>query len=454
MKFSVTDLGYLQKAQIDLSKDLLVLCGTNNTGKTYFAYSIYGLYKFSKTFANSYSIPELKEELSGIFVNGNAEINLEKLFELNKSKLVDHLTEEFKAYLPTVFAAEKEQFSATKIKIQFDDYSLIFNKIAELELDNSLKFGDNITVRFLKQRNSAILGIVYLEEQNITNEFPKPLILQIVSSKIVELFYALMFNNMFIAPAERIAINIFSRELSERRNKIVDALLEYKDNKKTLEQASRYSLPIRESLDVAEKLELLQKSKSEFSYFSDILEKELLQGKIKVTKQGEVKFSPFKTTNLNLGIHLTASMVKSLSNLVFYFRHIAKPNDFIIIDEPELNLHPDNQRKIARIIAMVVNAGFKVLISTHSDYIIRELNNLMMLNKKGNEKLVSKLMKKYSYSANMLLDHNKVGSYLFSNNTVEELAVSNSGFEVSTIDHEINILNNSAREIYFALMDE
>jgi len=103
---------------------------------------------------------------------------------------------------------------------------------------------------------------------------------------------------------------------------------------------------------------------------------------------------------------------------------------------------------------MVVNAGFKVLISTHSDYIIRELNNLMMLNKKGNEKLVSKLMKKYSYSANMLLDHNKVGSYLFSNNTVEELAVSNSGFEVSTIDHEINILNNSAREIYFALMDE
>jgi predicted ATPase len=58
---------------------------------------------------------------------------------------------------------------------------------------------------------------------------------------------------------------------------------------------------------------------------------------------------------------------------------LAQEGDFIIIDEPELNLHPDNQRKIARWLVRVVNAGFKVMITTHSDYIIREFNNLIML---------------------------------------------------------------------------
>ena len=52
---------------------------------------------------------------------------------------------------------------------------------------------------------------------------------------------------------------------------------------------------------------------------------------------------------------------------------------FLIIDEPELNLHPQNQRKVARLLARIVRAGIKVMISTHSDHIVRELNNLIML---------------------------------------------------------------------------
>ena len=54
----------------------------------------------------------------------------------------------------------------------------------------------------------------------------------------------------------------------------------------------------------------------------------------------------------------------------------------IFIDEPELNLHPVNQRKIARILAKVANSGIKIIISTHSDYIVKEFNNLIMLSGK------------------------------------------------------------------------
>ena len=51
-----------------------------------------------------------------------------------------------------------------------------------------------------------------------------------------------------------------------------------------------------------------------------------------------------------------------------------------MVDEPELSLHPENQRRIARLFARLVNIGVKVFITTHSDYIVKELNTLIMLN--------------------------------------------------------------------------
>ena len=51
-----------------------------------------------------------------------------------------------------------------------------------------------------------------------------------------------------------------------------------------------------------------------------------------------------------------------------------------MVDEPELSLHPKNQRRIARLFARLANLGVKVFITTHSDYIVKELNTLIMLN--------------------------------------------------------------------------
>jgi AAA15 family ATPase/GTPase len=44
MIFKVKNLGYIEEAEVDLSKDLIVFTGHNNTGKTYLAYAIYFLY--------------------------------------------------------------------------------------------------------------------------------------------------------------------------------------------------------------------------------------------------------------------------------------------------------------------------------------------------------------------------------------------------------------------------
>jgi predicted ATPase len=78
-------------------------------------------------------------------------------------------------------------------------------------------------------------------------------------------------------------------------------------------------------------------------------------------------------------------MVKELSSLVLYLRYLAEPSDLIIIDEPEMNLHPLAQVKIIEFLAALVNAGLNILITTHSTYIVDHLGNLMEAYKHENK---------------------------------------------------------------------
>jgi predicted ATPase len=113
------------------------------------------------------------------------------------------------------------------------------------------------------------------------------------------------------------------------------------------------------------------------------------------------------TTKLTM--NESSSAVRSLLDIGFYIRHSVKAGDLLMIDEPELNLHPGNQRRIARLFARLVNAGVKVFITTHSDYIIKELNILILLHAK--KKRFAKLKDKYKYIESELLDHKSVKVY-------------------------------------------
>ena len=52
---------------------------------------------------------------------------------------------------------------------------------------------------------------------------------------------------------------------------------------------------------------------------------------------------------------------------------IAKKGSFMIVENPEAHLHPSAQSKIGRFLAMVANAGVKVIVETHSDHVINGL---------------------------------------------------------------------------------
>ena len=67
-------------------------------------------------------------------------------------------------------------------------------------------------------------------------------------------------------------------------------------------------------------------------------------------------------TNIGFGISYVLPII--VSGL------IAKKGSFLIVENPEAHLHPSAQSKIGRFLAMVANAGVKVIVETHSDHLI------------------------------------------------------------------------------------
>lgn len=55
----------------------------------------------------------------------------------------------------------------------------------------------------------------------------------------------------------------------------------------------------------------------------------------------------------------------------------------LYVEEPEIHLHPGAQREMVKILAMLVNRGFRVVITTHSMTVLYTLNNLLQASKLG-----------------------------------------------------------------------
>lgn len=184
----------------------------------------------------------------------------------------------------------------------------------------------------------------------------------------------------------------------------------------------------------------------------------------KASKEG-LYYYPNMSRTTKLSIGESASSVRSLLVIYFYLRHVAKPGQIFMIDEPELNLHPECQRRFARLLAKLVNYGIQVFITTHSDYMIKEFNTLLMFNSRQNNEKVLEQMKKHGYQKDELLSPAQVKLYISKKEcillpgnqrktnaqTLVPVVVSpNYGMEVTSFDDTINVMNSIQESIMFS----
>lgn len=109
----------------------------------------------------------------------------------------------------------------------------------------------------------------------------------------------------------------------------------------------------------------------------------------------------------------SASMIRSLASFALYLKYAARPGDLIVIDEPEMNAHPQAQLAMMELFATMVNAGFHLILTTHSPFMVDHLNNLMAASRARPRKRSALARKFMLKTPDAFLDPEQVAVYEF-----------------------------------------
>ncbi len=435
MKLTIDNLGKIQHSELVLNK-LTILVGDNNSGKTYITYSIYGLLKNWTDFINYASFRNIENRLKS---EGQITLKKEEIVEIVSKSIVSE-SHDFQKRIRKLFNDKEKIFSEAKVKLEFEKPTT-FN-----DSEKKINIGSNIAFEGKLKNNTLSISYTKQADSEIDN--------RLFNRVLGDIFASLIFDDIFPDPiiitAERLGISLFYKELDEKRNSLVDGLQKLDDQEGAMHpfdiimsMSAYYATPIRDHIAYTRNLDNIKKSNSlvDSNYSIDII-KEMLGAEFNKENKQDIRFytKNKKNNKFDIPLYLASSSARCIVDIYFYLKHIAKEGDLLIIDEPESHLTLKNQRSMAKLIASLINMKVHVFITTHSDFLVKELNNLILLSNDFGGKKEWLLNNKKSYSTSDKIDYKDVSVYQAADGHLSKLIVSNKGIEVPFFDDEINNL--------------
>ncbi len=458
-RFRFENIGPVDSAEIELG-DLTVLAGRNNTGKTYLVYALYGFLKrFRSLIRNAMNSPILDAHISEMTSLSIPEITTRlvdggrlewkddhDMIEKLQSKLLQEMCLEYsKSGIPRVFNTSSENFKNTSMGVKFSndlrDEGAIGIPIGRTILWCEFE-GAKVEVHLKRFEPEEELN---LEHEVIYREMKDAYLVTILRD-----LYSLRQSAQVLSSA-RLSISLFLRELDYARSQMIRSLQQMEDDQSGLSaqvhelvrQTSRYALPIQDNIDFIRDLPNVELGSAPKDAFLDIVN--MVGGRLEIIDD-DVRFISRKgdSRSFDIPLHLASSSVGEMTTLYFFLNQLAEYEDYLlIIDEPESHLDTANQIQFARLLASLVRSGVRVLITTHSDYLIKEINNLIMLDGHFEDK--EEVMKRLGYLNS--LDPKLVRAYVAENNTLTSCKIDQFGIDMPVFDKTIDEINKVSNEL-------
>ena len=466
MRIRFENIGPVRTADLTLG-DLTIIAGRNNTGKTYLTYALYGFLRtwtgwpYAETFflqgpyremqrQGGSSLPSIRDLTRSIRNDGGAVHHVSKDdLSMCRNRLLQELSDHFSTgFLSNVFSSSGDDFPDARIAVELvapvPEHTFIGVEISKNKrLSLSYGAGD-ITWQWKGDRSPS----------------------RDLAEMIARGFFMLLcsgFREPFVLSAERFGISLFHRELDLAKSKIIDYLQKMgTDDESTRESpflvidktTSRYALPVKDNIDFTRNIPTLRRRLGTLAQqqrtFNDI--KDMMGGYYKTTGD-DISFKSKSRGDkaYEIPLHLASSSARGLSDLYFFLKHVAVPNHLLIIDEPESHLDTRNQIQLARMLSRLMGLGIKILVTTHSDYLLKEINNLIMLSHlpEGSEGM----LRKFKYDAVDALPASQVRAYIAQNGTLVEAPINRFGMKMPLFDKTIDDINTVANALGFALSD-
>lgn len=394
-RLEVTDFGPIAKASVDL-RPLTVFIGPSNTGKSYLAILIYVLHKtlhhcfttprraiasssqfdrevqeWARRVRSSKEMPEfpelLNEQLRDRFDHprGMEERLLNEIcrcFGLSEPvETVRHQASAKQAHIEMSFPYGGEE-QAVRYRIWLRKAPYVEGEVSsyravshQLALDAVARQG--LAIKGEQFRNSSTEEIFFDILDSLTSALLPP-----------------VSRNVYYLPASRSGVMDIDKAL-------VRALIQ---NAATVSSRPSANTPMLPGglADFLEHLVQMPVEHSQLYEHAERLERHILRGAIRAERTAsdynEFFYRPEKWKS-DLPLMRASSMVSELAPVVLYLRYLARPGDVLIIEEPEAHLHPAMQAVFARELARLVHSGIRIVVTTHSEWLLDQFANLVRL---------------------------------------------------------------------------
>lgn len=464
MKISIKNLGKIESAEMDL-RPFTVILGSNNTGKTYLAYSVYGLFEAQNRGSRRETTMLLQKAASIVkFDNGNFSIQSADLFDIYQ-EIVKSRVDFFKTRLGSFFQDSTGKIfnkSELSMQIERNEFNLALRHITDGRKSNDL---DWFVIRFKTGKSSdkdCLHG-------SIENKEGKPshvdtIMKRHLVSYIIHQLDRELLSLPFLLPAERNTLIISYKLLANRSYKYIRDFNTFRKDQvmfhphaKEMRMAELmreqghigYPKPVEDFLDFLSDVELDRQfqaragSASAFSEWTKTIE-DKINSNTKIhaskTRLGGYELRLNVKRGLDIDLYNASSSIKQIVPLLLFLQHRAGKGQLLIVDEPEMNLHPETQAKVLEILAMLANAGLRVLITTHSPYFLMHLNNLAHECKLNDETRTRMAKHLYLKDKRAFLRDSDIGAYVVRDGTLSSLKDSDGTIRFDTlsdISHEL-----------------
>lgn len=414
------NIGPVKQGSVDLS-DMTIFFGKNGTGKTYISYVIFGILSF---LSDNTSIFLDDREIQKIINEKKITLDYDQTIERMKHAILRDVKVNMPDILKRSFNRSDKEVSQFEVNFKDEDFEKLNYFIKKEDFGDIFTFQEfpqyviqdvegvsedkvyDVLIGFELKKNEISISLVEKssDKEVYEEKYPRPMRtiqgsreLLLTLNRSLSSTFRNMRNSVYI-PAERIGINVFFKEINKNRLNEYDEIMEnVRAGTYIKRKLDVYPSPISSYLTNLNRwkdlYEIFYGKDISFAGFEleetrEILTSKLLRGRLTIdTEKDEIRYINNNTQD-EIPLQISSSSIKSLVGLELYLQTAAKVGDYLIIDEPELNLHPEAQKDLANVLESLVEVGLKVVISTHSDYLIRELVNIE-LKKRIDEELTS-----------------------------------------------------------------
>ena len=411
----IKELGPVKDQTVEL-KPVMLFTGESSLGKSYVNFlSYYLFYILSSERMNDFLLEKLDTNLN----------NKEFSISLSSTELIDWLQHDVKRFFVYLYNFDdfkcdvKFEFSGVK-----DFYSVKYTRTYE-KTDNS----DNTDVSIFQveingKKDRQLFSFSPRTDLSICESFRKLLSTELLGVSVVR---------SFLLPPGRASLLTGDYTVQSGSSKL-----------------GLYDLFLRDN-DFINSLVLVRKpmevNKRIFSYRIHAL----ITGDLKSEKEG-VFLETEDHQKIPLGA--AASSIKELAPLLQLMLNDTITYRAICIEEPEAHLHPEMQISIADLLASCANKQAFLQITTHSDYFLQRVNQLLKYGhiREQDPSRYNELCDETNHLPDCYLNKEDLNAYYFSSDKgqtkMDLLNIGDEGVPLSSFFNAVGILSNEDELLY------